>query len=99
MDNPNRGAFAPALPGTQGGPVQESPTMLMERLAQVLPNIAATGVMSYGLGTGNPFAMMTGGGGMLATEDMAENAKEPNIRDVGLDKIRMWLQGQERARR
>lgn len=83
----------PGLPGTPGGPVQESPTMGLERIMQMLPNIASQGALGYGIASGNPFAMMTGGGGMLATEGMMDNAASPNIRDVWADQLRMKMQG------
>jgi hypothetical protein len=94
MDKPTMAQMLQGgMRGTQGGPVQESPTMSAERILQMVPNIAAQGTLGYGLATGNPFAMMTGGGGMLATEGMMNNAAEPNIRDVWADKLRMQMQG------
>jgi hypothetical protein len=73
--------------------------MQTERLLQYLAGAGlgvgagAAGLVASG---GNPLGVLPGM--TLGTVPMV-NAQEPNIRDVGLDKIRMWLQEQERARR
>lgn len=101
MDDRFRGAFAPALPGTPGGPVQESPTMARERNMQRLAGLAAMlGPTAAGVYAGAPAGPMGAafGGvvgselGGLVGEPPYNNANEPNIRDVWTDKLRMKLQ-------
>jgi malate synthase len=88
-----RMAMAAGLPGTPGGPVRESPLMTQERMMQMAPNLAATGLGMYGVGTFNPALAFGGGVGYLLSKDAWDNAQEPNIRDVWTDKIRMRQQG------
>jgi hypothetical protein len=86
-------AGVPGMAGTPGGPVQESPNMISERMLQLAPGWASAIGLGYGLATGNPAAMMMGGGAMMATDPLSKNAMSPNIRDVWADQLRMKLQG------
>jgi hypothetical protein len=101
MDQPTMAQMLQhGMPGTPGGPVQESPTMKNLRLAQL-----ATGVGSQGLGAATVYAgthlpapaaflpMLSGATIGAVGNRMAGNALEPNIRDVWADQLRMKLQG------
>jgi hypothetical protein len=88
----NAGPFTPAMEGTQGGGVDESPTMQGERMLQYLLSmgLVVPGTIGGGSFGGLPGAMA---GGVAAGMPGMVNSSEPNIRDVWFDKLRMMKQG------
>ena len=87
----NRGASAiPGMPGTPGGPVQESPTMRgLRNLQYGASFLAAPAAASLSYG-GLPGAALGAIGLGVAA---GQNANSPNIRDVWADQLRMKMQG------
>jgi hypothetical protein len=94
MDRPTMAQMLQhGMPGTPGGPVQESPTMMAERALQYLTGAGTaigTGAVGIGLAGGNPLGMLPG---MALGSAPMTNAQSPNIRDVWADQLRMKMQG------
>jgi hypothetical protein len=98
MDRPTMAQMLQhGMPGTPGGPVQESPTMDWMRDKQMIRGLLQAGVglpIGYaGVSSGSlPFAL--GGAALTATGmDNITNSYAPNIRDVYDDQLRMKMQG------
>lgn len=82
------------MPGTPGGPVQESPTMEDMRLIQTLAGMGLIGGGTAAMfGAAGPLGVAGGQGAIGTGALMMGNADQPNIRDVYADQLRMKMQG------